>query len=68
MGGPPMKPVMGNYRRGHARAWVGTNASRQKASPATGRTQIARHPAKVWKRRPVTRVGSDRPKRSGPAR
>ena len=63
-----MKPVMGNYRRGHARTWLGTNASSQKASTAPGHSQAQRHPAKVWKRRPVTRAGSDRPKRSGPAR
>jgi hypothetical protein len=63
-----MKPVMGDYRRGHARTWVGTNASSQKTSPTAGHKRVRRHPAKVWKRRPVTRAGSDRPKRSGPAR
>ena len=64
-----MKPIMGNYRRGHTRTWLGTNAASQKPSTATVRSRAQRHSAaKVWKRRPVTRAGSDRPKRSGPAR
>jgi len=63
-----MKPVMGKYRRGHTRTWLGTKVADGKPGTATGHNQARHHPAKVWKRRAVTRAGSDRPKRSGPAR
>jgi len=55
-----MKPVMGEYRDGHQRMWAGTKAPDSKLAVGSGRRRKARPPEKVWKRRPVTRVGPDR--------
>ncbi len=64
-----MKPVLGGYRRGHARAWSGTKVRSRKPAGTHGPSQTRRDDAKIWKRRAVTRrAGSDRPKRPGPAR
>jgi hypothetical protein len=63
-----MKPLMGEYRNGHDRMWAGTKLPSSKPGVGSGRSRKRRPPAKVWKRRPVTRAGSDRSKRSGPAR
>ena len=63
-----MKAVMGEYRRGHARAWSGIKVRSRKPAATVAPGQARRDDAKLWKRRAVTRAGSDHAKRSGPAR
>jgi hypothetical protein len=64
-----MKPALGGYRRGHARAWSGTKVRRRKPAGAHRPGPTRQDDAKTWKRRAVTRrARSDRPKRPGLAR